>query len=111
MPLPQMPVRDVPNVTRTKGPTPCVSTLLGISIGESADTVSGYGKRTGLTYTLGLDESTAIAAQYRIVGIPTHFFVDPEGVLRDWRIGSMSQDMMKTKLDKIMAASTGGPGL
>jgi len=81
--------------------------IVGISIGESTDTVKGYIERTGLSYTIGLDQSTAIAARYRIVGIPTHFFIDRDGVLREWRIGSMSKKMMDKRVDQIMSATPG----
>ena len=84
--------------------------VLAISIGESPSTVSDYVKRTGTTLTTGVDQTTSIAAQYRIVGIPTHFFIDREGVIREWRIGSMSKKTMENKVKEIMspvAAETG----
>ncbi|HEU4758834.1 MAG TPA: redoxin domain-containing protein [Dehalococcoidia bacterium] len=77
--------------------------ILALSIGESTETVRGYVQRTGLTYTIGLDQSTAVAARYRIVGIPTHFFVDADGIIRDWRIGSMSKKTMEKKVEGIMS--------
>ncbi|MDP2675740.1 MAG: TlpA disulfide reductase family protein [Dehalococcoidia bacterium] len=77
--------------------------VLAISIGESPSTVSDYVKRTGTTFTTGVDQATSIAAQYRIVGIPTHFFIDREGVIREWRIGSMSKKTMESKVREIMS--------
>ena len=84
--------------------------ILALSIGEETDTVQSYVKRTGLTYTIGLDQSTEIAARYRIVGIPTHFFVDRDGILREWRIGSMSKKTMEKNVAKITSSSTVAPG-
>ena len=84
--------------------------ILALSIGEDTGTVQGYVQRTGLTYTIGLDQTTEIAARYRIVGIPTHFFVDRDGVLREWRIGSMSKKTMEKNVAKILASSTAAPG-
>ena len=77
--------------------------VLAISIGESPSTVSGYVKRTGTTFTTGVDQTTSIAAQYRIVGIPTHFFIDRDGIVREWRIGSMSKKTMESKVREIMS--------
>ncbi len=68
------------------------------------------GPAAGLTYTIGLDEGTDIAANYRIVGIPTHFFVDRDGVLREWRIGALSKKNMEKKVDEIMASASEGAG-
>jgi peroxiredoxin len=76
--------------------------VLGISIGEDADSVRGYMERTGTTFTTALDSDTSIAATYRIVGIPTHFFVDAEGILREWRIGSMSMKTMRKNVEAIL---------
>lgn len=76
--------------------------VLALSIGEDPDTVRGYVKRTGLTYTIGLDQTTEIAARYRIVGIPTHFFIDRDGIIREWRIGSMSKKTMEKKVAEIV---------
>ena len=77
--------------------------VLAISIGESPSTVAGYVKRTGTTFTVAVDQATSVAAQYRIVGIPTHFFIDREGVIREWRIGSMSKKTMENKVKEIMS--------
>ena len=77
--------------------------ILAPAIGEDSDTVAGYVKRTDLTFTVGVDETTQLAANYRIVGIPTHFFVDRDGVLRVWRIGSMSTKTMEKNIEEIMS--------
>lgn len=82
--------------------------VLGIAIGEEDGTVRGYVDRTGLTYDIGLDRGTDIAAKYRIVGIPTHFFIDRDGILREWRIGSMSKKTMEKKVAEVMVAAEGG---
>lgn len=77
--------------------------VIGLSIAESADTVRDYVERVGVTYTIGLDQDTAIAATYRIVGIPTHFFIDRDGIVRELRIGSMSRGTMEKKVEAIMS--------
>jgi peroxiredoxin len=79
--------------------------ILAPAIGEDSSAVSGYVKRTGLTFTVGVDETTQLAANYRIVGIPTHFFIDRDGILRVWRIGSMSTKTMEKNIDKIMSSA------
>jgi thiol-disulfide isomerase/thioredoxin len=83
--------------------------ILAPAIGEDSSTVAAYVKRTGLTFTAGVDETTQLAANYRIVGIPTHFFIDRDGVLRVWRIGSMSTKTMEKNIEKILSASAQEP--
>jgi cytochrome c biogenesis protein CcmG, thiol:disulfide interchange protein DsbE len=79
--------------------------ILAISIAEDEGTVRDYVMRTGLTFTFALDQTTEIAARYRIVGIPTHFFIDADGILREWRIGSMSKKMMETRVQEVMSTA------
>ncbi len=83
--------------------------ILALSLGEDAETVRGYVQRTGLTYTVGLDQATEIAAAYRIVGIPTHFFVDRDGIVRAWRIGSLSKQGMEQRVNQILAPTGAQP--
>lgn len=85
--------------------------VLGIAIGETPGTVKGYVQRAGLEYIVGLDQGTDVAATYRIVGIPTHFFVDEDGILREWRIGSLSKKTMEKNVAEIMSSGSqeGGP--
>ena len=77
--------------------------VLGVAIGEEDGNVRGYVDRTGLNYTIGLDRGQDIAATYRIVGIPTHYFIDKDGILREWRIGSMSKKTMEKNVATIMS--------
>jgi peroxiredoxin len=84
--------------------------VLALSIGEGASAVSDYVDRTGITFTVGLDEGTDIGAAYRIAGIPSHYFVDRDGILRESRVGSMSRETMEQKVDEILAIGAEGSG-
>jgi peroxiredoxin len=75
--------------------------VLAVDLGEDASTVRGYATRAGLDYIVGLDTSTEVSAEYRIAGLPAHFFVDRDGVIRDWRMGSMSKETMTKKVEAI----------
>jgi peroxiredoxin len=76
--------------------------IIGVFISEDAATVKDYADRVGLTYHKIADPSTAIAVEYRIVGIPSHFFIDRDGVLRQLRIGSLDPAAMETALEAIL---------
>jgi cytochrome c biogenesis protein CcmG/thiol:disulfide interchange protein DsbE len=68
--------------------------VLAVSISEDSATAGDYADRTGLTYPTVADPNTRIASAYRVLGIPSHFFIDRTGVLHSMRIGSMSPDTM-----------------
>ncbi len=80
--------------------------LLGISIGEGADAVRSYVQTAGITYTVLLDPDQAVAGRYRITGIPTHFFVDRDGVIRGMQSGGLSRSALLKRLAVILPASS-----
>jgi hypothetical protein len=47
------------------------------------------------------DPDTRLAAAYRIVGIPSHFFIDRDGLLRRFRIGTLSPATIEASLAEI----------
>jgi thiol-disulfide isomerase/thioredoxin len=81
--------------------------VLGMNLGEDTSTVTGYATRTGLSYPMGMDQTTEIAGLYRIVGIPTHYFIDRDGVLKEFRIGGLSKKTMESKVQSILGPANG----
>ena len=78
--------------------------LLAPAIGEGRDSVAGYMQRADLQYPVGTDSDTQIAANYRVLGIPTHVFVDREGIIREIRVGAISKKTMEKKLAQIIGS-------
>jgi peroxiredoxin len=76
--------------------------LLAPAIGEGSGAVAGYMERADLAYPVGVDTDTQIAANYRVLGIPTHIFVDRDGIVREIRVGAMSEKTMEKKIAKII---------
>ena len=76
--------------------------VLAVFIQEPAADVSGYAQRAGLTFPIAVDEQSAIAGAYRTMGIPTHFFIGPDGKIREIRIGALSRDEMDRAVAAIM---------
>lgn len=72
--------------------------VLAVFITEDAATVNDYATRVGLTYPKVADPDTRIASEYRILGIPSHFFIDRSGVLRQIKIGSLDLPAMEAAL-------------
>jgi cytochrome c biogenesis protein CcmG/thiol:disulfide interchange protein DsbE len=78
--------------------------LLAPAIGEGADNVTEYQKNADLHYPAGTDGDTQIAANYRVLGIPTHIFVGRDGIIKDMRIGAMSKKTMEKMIAEITPA-------
>jgi len=76
--------------------------VLAIFISEDAPAVRDYADRVGLTYQKVADPDTRIASGYRIMGIPSHYFIDSSGVLRQLKIGSLDPAAMEAALAGIL---------
>jgi peroxiredoxin len=76
--------------------------VLGVFISEDAGTVRDYAARVGLTYPKVADPGTDIASAYRILGIPSHFFIDRSGTLRVMKIGTLDTAAMEAALAEIV---------
>jgi Peroxiredoxin len=76
--------------------------VVAVYIGEDDKTVLDYTDRVRLTYPRIADSLTQIASQYRILGIPSHFFIDRTGIMREMRIGAMDLAAMEASVKKIL---------
>lgn len=75
--------------------------LVAVFIQDNGSDIEGYAERAGLTYPKIDDSSSDIASRYRIVGIPSHFFIDRKGILRAIQITSLDPETMKENLSQI----------
>lgn len=75
--------------------------LLAIDMGEDAPTVRRYVQKLGMTYTVGLDTSFEISADYRVRGLPTHLFIDRDGVVQDIKVSILSPEVIRRQLAQI----------
>jgi thiol-disulfide isomerase/thioredoxin len=76
-------------------------TVVQVYMSEDATTVKDYTDRVGITYITVPDPGERLAALYRILGIPSHFFIDAQGVLRQMKVGSLDPVSMQAALDAI----------
>ena len=75
--------------------------VLAIFISEDSPTVKDYADRVGLTYPKVADPSSTIASEYRVYGIPAHFFIDKAGILRSTKTGGLGAEQIDTSLTEI----------
>jgi peroxiredoxin len=73
--------------------------VVQVYMDEDSAAVKEYTDRVGITYLTVPDPAEALAAQYRILGIPSHFFIDSAGVLRQMKVGSLDPTTMQAALD------------
>jgi cytochrome c biogenesis protein CcmG/thiol:disulfide interchange protein DsbE len=64
--------------------------VLGVNFDESPEDVRAFGKRVGVAFPLLLDPGGVVQHLYRVLGYPTTFFVDRDGVIRAEHVGLMT---------------------
>lgn len=76
--------------------------IIGVNIGESPITVQPFVKQYGINFPIMLDRASEITKLYRIGPIPTTFFIDKDGEVKEIFIGQMNEQIMTEKVAKIL---------
>lgn len=65
--------------------------VFAVNAGQEKPAVEAFIRKLGVTYPVLLDENSAIARRYGVVGLPTTYFVDAKGVVRGKVIGEADE--------------------
>jgi cytochrome c biogenesis protein CcmG/thiol:disulfide interchange protein DsbE len=84
--------------------------VLGISVQESSPAnVADYARRYQLGYTIATDSTGAIFRTWRLYGLPTQFFLGPEGAIRAIVPAPMTEARAIVQIEAILPRAS-GPG-
>lgn len=78
--------------------------VLAIDIQEPAAAVREYALEHDLDYIIGLDPTAAVKDLYGGWGLPSHFFLDGNGVIRDRYLGQLTGALMEQHLRAIIGS-------
>lgn len=76
--------------------------VIGVNISESPITIEPFINQYGINFPILLDRQTQITKLYRIGPIPTTFFISPEGRVEEIFIGQLSEELIASKVEKIL---------
>ena len=94
-------IPDIQGVVASRGDAVRV---VVIYVGESRNTVSDYSKRVGNDFPEVVDQDQQISAACGIMGVPTHYFIDAGGVVRQRHVGVLSPDAMTQAIQNAMSS-------
>jgi cytochrome c biogenesis protein CcmG/thiol:disulfide interchange protein DsbE len=69
--------------------------ILGVAVREDQKTVAGFAQGSGLAFPLLPDSEGAVAAIYRVRGIPTSLFVGPDGLVAARHVGPLTPEALE----------------
>ena len=74
-------------------------TVVAVYLQEDKDLVTDYVSRLALADLTNVpDPNSAISSAYGVSSVPTHFFIDTDGVLRSVKKGALTADAMTQEL-------------
>lgn len=94
-------IPDIQGVVASRGDAVRV---VVIYVGENRNTVSDYSKRVGNDFPEVVDQDQQISAAYGIMGVPTHYFMDAGGLVRQRHVGLLSPDAMTQAIQNAMSS-------
>lgn len=68
--------------------------VLAVNYDEPAELVQAFKEELGLTFPIVLDPGAIVQDVYGIRAYPTSYFIDREGVIREIRIGILTEDTL-----------------
>lgn len=77
--------------------------MLSVYLAEDSPQVSVYADRLGMTYPQVPDPQNAIAGQYRVMAVPSHVFIDADGLVSSTHVGVLTRDQMTQALAEVSA--------
>lgn len=78
--------------------------IVAIDVGEPIEEVRDYAASHRLPYLIAIDVDGTAQAAYGAIGTPTHYFVDPDGVIRDRAFGRLTRSEMERRVASIHAS-------
>ena len=76
--------------------------VLAVDVQEDEGAVAAFAKQLGATFPLGLDVDGKAASAWDAIGLPIHFWIDADGIVRDGAVGGIGPDVMAAGLRTIL---------
>jgi thiol-disulfide isomerase/thioredoxin len=76
--------------------------IVAVDVQQTVDAGRDYAGRYGLKYTIGADVTGAIFHTYHVFALPTQFFIDPNGVLRQVVNGPLSETSASQRIESML---------
>jgi len=75
--------------------------VIAVDVQESDDIAADYAATYGLTYDIAVDRQGAAFRNWTVFGLPTHYFIGRDGLIKDRFFGPLTFEQMQERLDGI----------
>ncbi len=84
--------------------------VVAVQVQETVDEGRAYAERYDLRHTIGADVAGDVFRTYRVFGLPTQFFVDPNGIIRAVVPKPLSVEEARAYVEVVLPAGGSGSG-
>jgi peroxiredoxin len=79
--------------------------ILGVGVRDSPESMRAYAGEVGVTYPIVVDGDGAVANVYQALALPVHYWIDRDGIVRDWAFGELPRELLAASLQSILVPS------
>jgi cytochrome c biogenesis protein CcmG, thiol:disulfide interchange protein DsbE len=79
--------------------------FVGVTFNDSRDNARKALERAGVTYPAGFDARSTLVDDYGVRGLPTTFFIGPDGNLVERKDGEFSEVQLRTVVDRLFGSA------
>ena len=76
--------------------------ILAVNAGQDKATVAAFMQKIGVGYPAAMDENSKIARSYGVVGLPTSYLIDGQGIVRGKIIGEADAAMFERHVQTLL---------
>jgi len=81
-------------------------TVLAVDVGEGDAQVGAFVDEQGLTFPILMDRDANVSHRYQVRAMPSTFFIDPSGVIREVTLGGpMTEAFIESQVTSLLAES------
>ena len=93
--------REMPALERIARERSAHLIVVAVDQGEDPSTARDFARRFGVTFPVAADLEQRLGTQLHLAGMPSSFFIDKNGVIREAVDGEMTYEMMLAKATKL----------
>jgi cytochrome c biogenesis protein CcmG/thiol:disulfide interchange protein DsbE len=94
--------RELPAIERAAEHYKDVVAFVAVDQAETIQTVQRFAEKMGLTIAVPLDGEQTVGERYNVMGLPTTYFIDENGIIRSVWMGEMNSVILAEHIAGIL---------
>ena len=92
---------EMPDLQEVYRESPGRFRYVAANFGEEASVVRKFVEEIGYTLPVAMDPNADVAVQWGVLNLPTHFFIDSNGIVREVYAGALSRSQIEDRVGRL----------